>query len=288
MTQEGSNVSEQWLSAAATAGDSLVYVGSGCRRGATGFAFRDGLVVTTARAVSGRDRLEVSQGEHVSEARVVGYDAATDIAVLRPEAPTGKGPAWSARDAGLGLRLLSATRPGRAVRVRLALVSQLGEAWHSLRGGRVERYVELDLAPEPGFSGGLAFDSDGLAVGMSSAGLLRGVSLLLEKPTIDRVVGAIVQHGRVRRGYLGVGTQAVRLPDPHGTGLLVSSVQPGSAAERAGLLIGDVLLELGGARLVDASALRAALEDGEGQAAPLALVRAGTRLVVDVTPGERS
>ncbi|MDF3070344.1 MAG: hypothetical protein K0R38_5945 [Polyangiaceae bacterium] len=280
--------SERWVSAAAAAGDALVHVSAPCRRGATGHIYSaDGVVVTTARAVAGREQLEVVQGERESMARVVGYDAATDIGVARLDAPFGGPPVWSSEPLPLGAQVLSATRPGRSVRVRLGLVAQLGDAWHTHRGGRVERYVETDLAPEPGFSGGLAFGAQSRAVGMTSAGLLRGVPLLLEKQTLDRVVSAILQQGRVRRGYLGVGTQAVRLGDAE-RGLLVSSVQPGSAAERAGLLIGDVLLELGGAALRDAGALQAALEDAEGQTLALALRRGGQKLSVDVAPGVRS
>lgn len=290
MTQADREPSDPWVSAAAAAGETLVHVSAPCRRGATGSIFSaDGLVLTTARAVAGRERLEVIQGERESAAQVVGYDVATDVGVARLETPFGGPPAWASEPLPLGALVLSATRPGRAVRVRLGLVSQVGDAWHSLRGGRVERYVETDVAVEPGFSGGLAFDARSRAVGMSSAGLLRGVPLLLEKPTLDRVVAAILEHGRVRRGYLGVGTQAVRLPEPEArTGLLVSSVQPGSAAERAGLLIGDVLLELGGAALRDAGALQAALEDAEGRALSLTLLRAGQKQTLDVTPGARS
>jgi S1-C subfamily serine protease len=290
MTEAAQGLSELLVSAASAAGDALVHVSAPCRRGASGSVFSaDGVIVTTARAVAGRDDLEVVQGELESSAKVVGFDAATDIGVVRVDAPFGKPPAWATEPARLGALVLTASRPGRAVRVRLGVVSQLGEAWHSQRGGRIERYVETDLAPEPGFSGGLGFDAQGRALGMSSAGLLRGVPLLLEKPTLDRVVSAILAHGRVRRGYLGVGTQAVRLPEPtQPRGLLVSSVQPGSAAERSGLLIGDVLLALGGASLRDAGALQAALEDAEGQTLPLALLRAGQNLTVDVTPGARS
>jgi S1-C subfamily serine protease len=233
------------------------------------------------------------QGAQSVEAEVVGFDVATDLGVVRPATPLGKAPRWSDAPARLGALVLSGSRPGRAVRVRLGVVSQVGDVWHTQRGGRVERYVETDLALEPGFSGGIGFDAAGLALGMSSAGLLRGVPLLLEKPTLDRVVSALLAHGRVRRGYLGVGTQAVRLPDAaatsagQATGLLVSSVQVGSAAERAQLLLGDVLLALGSARLTDASALQAALEDAEGQTLPLSLLRAGQPQVVDATPGAR-
>jgi S1-C subfamily serine protease len=235
----------------------------------------------------------VVQGEHAAQAQVVGFDAATDIGVARLAAPLGKAPTWTSASLNLGSLLLSGSRPGRAARVRLGVVSQLGEAWHTLRGGRIERYIETDLSLEPGFSGGLGFDAEGHAVGMSSAGLLRGVPLLLDKSTLDRIVSALLAEGRVRRGYLGVGTQAVRLPDAAVTsagqaaGLLVASVQAGSAAERAGLLLGDVLLSLGSARLGDAGALQAALEAAEGQTFALSLLRAGQPLVVDVTPGAR-
>jgi len=267
-----------------------VHVSAPCRRGATASIFSDdGVILTTARAVAGREKLEVVQGDHSTVAQVVGYDLATDIGVARAETPIGKAPPWADEPLKLGALVLSSSRPGRAARVRLGVVSQLGDAWHSLRGGRIERYVETDHTPEPGFSGGLGFDAQGRAVGMSSAGLLRGVALLLEKPTLDRIVTALLGHGRVRRGYLGVGTQAVRLPDPaQASGLLVASVQPGSAAERAGLVIGDVLLALGGAPLRDAGALQAALEDAEGRTLTLQLLRGGQPLTVDVTPGVRS
>jgi S1-C subfamily serine protease len=294
MTQATTDLSELLVSAAEAAEQSLVHVSAHCRRGASGSVFNDeGVILTTARALAGRERLEIVQGEQSAEAKVIGFDAATDLGVARTEAPFGKAPRWASAPARLGALVLSSSRPGRATRVRLGVVSQVGDAWHTFRGGRVERYVETDLAPEPGFSGGLGFDAQGAALGMSSAGLLRGVPLLLEKPTLDRIVTAILAHGRVRRGYLGVGTQAVRLPDAaaasagQASGLLVSSVQAGSPAERAQLLLGDVLLTLGAARLTDAGALQAALEDAEGQTLPLGLLRAGQPLLVDATPGAR-
>jgi serine protease Do len=288
-------LSDSFSAAADQANQALVHLASSCRRGASASVLSDdGVILTTARAVAGRDRIEVSQGELTSEARVVGYDAATDIGVVRADAPIGRAPSFSDAPALLGSLVLAATRPGRAPRVRLGVVSQLGDAWHTPRGGRIERYVETDVGPEPGFSGGLAFGADGRALGMLSAGLLRGVPLVIEKPTLDRVVAALLAHGRVRRGYLGVGTHAVRLPDAvagsagQRSGLLVSSVQPDSGAARAGLMLGDTLLTLAQARLTDAQALQAALEDVEGQTLPLTLLRAGQSLTVDVTPGVKS
>ena len=295
MLTDTMSFSEAWVAAAERADSALVHVSADCRRGASGSVWSDeGLIVTTARAVVGRERLELIQGDTRVAGKVVGYDAATVLGLVRSDTPLGKAPAWSAEPVKLGALLLAGSRPGRAARVRLGLVSQVGSAWHTQRGGRVERYIETNLAPEPGFSGGLMFDAAGRAAGINSAGLLRGVPLVLEKATLDRVVTALLVNGRVQRGYLGVGTQAVRLPDAvvravgQRTGLLVSSVQAGSAAEAAGLLLGDVLLKLGDALLTDAAALQAALEDAEAQKLALGVLRAGQVLTVDVTPGARS
>jgi len=287
--------SNLWIDVAEKAQAALVHVSAGCRRGATGSVLGGpGVVVTTARALAGRQQLEVTQGDAETSAEVVGVDWATDIGILRPANPIGTAPALRDQPVRLGEQVLVGSRPGRAARVRAGLVSQIGDSWHSPRGGRVERYVELDVSAEPGFSGGLVFDVQGNAVGLSAAGLLRGVPLVLEKATLDRVLSELLAHGRVRRGYLGVGTQAVRLPDAlreqlgQPAGLLVTSVQPGSAAERAGLLIGDVLLELEGTRLRGPSTLLSALENAEGRTLPLRVLRAGQQLDVDVTPGARA
>lgn len=286
--------SETLVRAAERADRALVHVAASCRRGATGSLYDpDGVVVTTARAVAGQSRVEVAQGEQTVQAVVVGFDWATDVGVLRLESPLGEAPEWATTPLALGTAVLGASRPGRTTRVRLGIVSQVGPAFHTPRGGRVARYVETDLTPEPGFSGGLGFDLEGRALGMSSAGILRGVPLLLEKPTLDRIVGALLSHGRVQRGYLGVGSQAVRLPPAlavssgQSFGLLVSSVQPDSAAERAGIALGDVLLALGPTQLSGVSVLQAALEDTEGQTLPLRLLRASQALSVDVTLGAR-
>jgi len=285
-------LSDALASAAEVAGRALVQVGGHCRRRASGSLYdASGVVLTTARAVAGLDSVDIISGASTVTGAVAGYDLATDIGLVKIDADLGSGPVWSDAPPRLGAIALAASRPGRGVRVRLGVVSQVGESWHTPRGGRIERYVETSVAPEPGFSGGLSFDVDGRVVGMHSAALLRGVPVLLEKSTISRITSAILADGRVKRGYLGVGTQAVRLPAPvasgQGVGLLVSSVQPGSAADRAGLMLGDVLLTFRGAVLSHATALQAALEDAEDTALPLTLLRAGKLEQLEVTPGAR-
>jgi S1-C subfamily serine protease len=103
----------------------------------------------------------------------------------------------------------------------------------------------------PGFSGGALINTEGQVLGMNTSAL-RGVSLTIPVSTIDRIVESLRTHGKVRRGYLGVGIQPVRLPEAladeldQRTGLLLTSVEPGSAADHGGLSLGDTLLSFDG------------------------------------------
>src|SRR5688572_5101310 len=112
MTQ-ANHVFDSFSVAAEQASHTLVHLAAACRRGASASIYNDdGVLITTARAVAGRDRLEVSQGERIGEAQVVGYDAATDIGVARADTPLGKAPTFSDEPARLGSLMLAASRPG--------------------------------------------------------------------------------------------------------------------------------------------------------------------------------
>ena len=114
----------------------------------------------------------------------------------------------------------------------------------------MDRYPQTDTVMYPGFPGGPLVDTRGRFVGLNSSALLRGVSITVPAPTLSRLVGELLEHGRVRRAYLGVGAQPTRLPDAlakelaQEIGLLVS-VEPASAAEKGGLFLGDTLVSLG-------------------------------------------
>ena len=135
----------------------------------------------------------------------------------------------------------------------------------------------------------------GELIGLNNGRLSRGVLLTLPAAGVGRIVEALVAHGRVPRAHLGVAIQAVRLPKPlaealgRESGLIVMSVQPGSAAERAGLLLGDVLLALGGRPLARVGDLHGALgEVTLGAELSLQLVRGGDRRQLSVPAEERS
>jgi S1-C subfamily serine protease len=120
------------------------------------------------------------------------------------------------------------------------------------------------------------------------------MSLTIPVSTIGVVVDALVEHGRVRRGYLGVGAQTVRLPDrlagdlDQASGLLLASVEPGAPAEKAGLLQGDILLALDGQQLRRMQDLLAALGgDRVGKTVSVQIVRAGQTQERSAVVGER-
>lgn len=276
---------------------SVVRVEGRRRSAASGVAWSaDGLVVASHHAVDVEDDIPVGLPDGRSVAgRVVGRDAGSDLVLLRVEAQGLVPPRWSELPAPRpGELVLSLSRPGRSARARLGIVSAVAGEWRTPSGARFESYLESDIALHPGFSGGLLLSADGAALGVNSAGLLRGSALSVPGAVVRRVVEALLSHGRIRRGYLGIGTQTVALPQPlresagQGSGLIVLSVQPDSPAARGGLLLGDVLLRAGDDALTHPGALVPSLDaDRVGRELKLRLLRAGEARDVALVVGER-
>jgi S1-C subfamily serine protease len=289
-------VSDSLAGAVEAAGASVVRV-SGGRRPFTGVVWSpDGIVLTVERAVRRDDEITVGLAdERELPATVAGRDPSTDLAVLRVGASGLPTLSWRDQD---GLRVgqlaLALGRPGRTVRARLGILSAVGPEWQLPGGSRIDRYIESDIEPAPGMSGGPLLDSDGQAIGVNTAGLRRGVVLTLPAATLRRVTETLLAHGRVRRGYLGLAAQPVRLPAGleqtagQRAGLLLHGVEPGSPAERAGLLVGDLVLAFGGRPVQRPDELMALLtEDRIGTTETVRLVRAGQLREAQVTIGDR-
>ena len=164
----------------------------------------------------------------------------------------------------------------------------MGGEWRTWQGGRVERFVRLDLAIYDGFSGGPLVEAGGKVLGLNTSGLSRAMALALPASTVDRVTDQLLATGRVRRGYLGLAVQPVRLPEPLDLGLVVVKLESGGPAEAAGLLLGDILTALDGRELADPGDILAAL-GGErvGKAVEVRVLRGGEPRTIAVTVGER-
>lgn len=114
----------------------------------------------------------------------------------------------------MGHFALSLGRPGANVRATMGIISALGKAWRTPAGGPVDRYLQTDTVMYPGFSGGPLVDAQGRFIGLNTSALVRGVSITVPAPTLERVVRDLQEHGSVRRDYLGVGAQPTRLRSP--------------------------------------------------------------------------
>ncbi len=279
------------------AAPSLVRVEGRRRTASSGVVWSaDGVIVASHHAVDAEDEVPVglSDGRTVA-ARVVGRDPGSDLALLRVEPQGLVPPRWAeGRAARPGEIVLGLSRPGRSARARLGIVSAFASEWRAPSGARLEGYLESDIPLHPGFSGGLLLAADGAALGVNSAGLLRGASLAVPAAAVRRVALALLADGRIRHGYLGIGTQTVALSQElrssagQGAGLIVLSVQPGSPAAHAGLLLGDVLLRVGDDSLTHPGALVPSLDaDHVGRELKLRLLRAGESREMTIVVGER-
>lgn len=295
MTAELPALSEALANTVASVGKGVVRVEGRGRLSASGVVWTQDGVIVTANHVLERDdniRIGLSNGESAGAA-LIGRDPTTDLAALRAEVD-GLNPPGLSEPEGLrvGNIVLALGRPGHTVQATLGIVSALGEYWRTPAGGRIGRWLQTDLVMLPGFSGGPLVDSLGNVVGMNTSALLRGVNVAVPIPTIRAVVEELLAYGRIRRGHLGVSFQLVRLPEgvqlDQETGLLVASVEKGSAAEQGGLLLGDTLVAVNGESVRHPDDLMRLLgSDSVGTNALLLILRAGEVRELSLIIGER-
>jgi S1-C subfamily serine protease len=291
------SLSDDLAGAADRAAASVVAIHARRRIPSSGVVWRPGVIVTASHTLH-RDEditLTLPSGDKVP-ATLGGRDPTTDIAILRTDATV---PAATI-DAGDALRVgqlvLALGRPGPSLTAALGIVSALGGEWRTWHGGRIDRFVRLDLAIYDGFSGGPLVDGSGRVLGINTSALSRSAALTIPASTVTRVSEQLLATGHVRRGYIGVAGQPVRLPDDlvkslkltQELGLLVVNVEPGAPAHKAGLLLGDVIITLDDQPVGDTAELLAALSaDRIGTEIKLGIIRGGRRESVRATVGER-
>ena len=265
----------------------------------SGVVYRVDLVVTTSRAVEEETAQVGTADGRTLSATLVGHDPATDLAVLRLEETEGAGlePAtWAETDAlKVGQTVFRVGRPGDELRVTKGILGGLGGVWHTAWGGRLDARVYTDAATFRGFSGGPLVTLNGEVLGLNTAALNRAGDAVVPSATLKRVMSALLEHGRVRRGYLGLGGQSVRLPADirerlgQRAGLLVVSIEGEGPALSAGLVLGDILLKFGGAAVYRPEHLLAGLDETQvGKAVEVELLRGGELQSLSVTIGERT
>lgn len=288
--------SDDMAAQVAAMGEVTVRVEGRRRMPATGIVWSpDGVILSAHHAVTRDEHIRVGLPDGaVVPAALVGRDPSTDVAVLRAEADGLSVPQWN-EELAVGNIVLALGRPGSTVQATLGIISAVGGEWRTPAGGYVARYVQTDVVMYPGFSGGPLIDASGHVLGMNASALVRGISVTLPVQTLRHTVEALLEHGHIQRGYLGVGLQPVRLPAGlagqlgQETGLLILSVEPGSPAEAGGLLLGDVIVAIEDTPIRHMDDLHAELSVPHiGKAVAVKIVRGGEVVSnIQVTIGTR-
>ncbi|HKA70157.1 MAG TPA: trypsin-like peptidase domain-containing protein, partial [Xanthobacteraceae bacterium] len=260
--------SEAVSSVVETVGPAVVRVdrgGSGRNRdrGGTGSGVvisPDGLVLTNAHVVNGAHDIRLTDTEgRTTEARLLGIDPDTDLALLRADAARSLAFALLGNSKALrrGQLAIAIGNPlGFESTVTAGVISALGRSLRATTGRMIEDLIQTDAALNPGNSGGPLVSSRGEVIGINTAVIMgaQGICFAVASNTAQHVLGEIIRHGRVRRAHIGVAAQTAPVPRRHAlaagidnrSGALLTAVQPGGPADRAGLLSHDLAVRLDG------------------------------------------
>src|SRR2546427_7846991 len=286
--------SDELAAAAAQAGPSVVTVYARRRIPSSGIYWRDGVVVTAEHRIRREDEIKVAlpDGKRVA-GQLAGRDPGTDLAVLKLESGKPQVPQFG-DPAHLKLAnfvlALGRTRAGDLV-ASSGIIGGIGGEWRTWRGGRIDQSIRLALELYPGFSGGPLVSAEGKVLGVNTSGLGGGRPITIPVATVNRTVDELLEKGYIARPYLGIAMQPVRIPEslaaklkssPSG-GLMVLHVEASGPADKAGIVLGDVIVELEGNPALDIENIRELLASAKiGDSLRTTVLRAGAPVELSV------
>jgi S1-C subfamily serine protease len=300
MSSELIELSNALAHATDRAAASAVAIHTESRGSSSGVIWRAGVIVTSEYALRRDEEIRVTLPDgSVALATLVGRDPSTDLAVLKC-AETGTavaefGDVASIKPGSLAL-VVGRTRASGPV-AALGVVSLVAPERRTWTGASLAPYIRLDVSLQPTAVGGVVIDAHGSAVGIATPRFARFGAIAVPAPVVNAVVNTLLQKGRIPHGYLGVGLQPVRLPDAlrqslqHGekTAAIVLEVEPEGPAHKAGIVIGDIFVSLGGYAVARLEDVHSQLH-GSAIGKPLALkfVRGGAVQEASLVVAERS
>jgi S1-C subfamily serine protease len=262
----------------------------------------DGLILTNSHVAGAASRIEVTTADGQDlHARLVGDDPDTDLALIRIDEPATLPSAQLGDSKRLkrGQLVIAIGNPlGFESTVTTGVVSALGRSLRSRNGRLIDDVIQTDAALNPGNSGGPLVSSRGEVVGINTAVIMgaQGICFAVAANTASFVLGELVRHGRVRRAFIGIAAQQTAIPPlrrraaglAQDRAVMISTVEPDSAAERAGLRPGDIIVALDSVTIAGADDLvRALTGDKIGRSVAFDVLRGTERLTVAAVPRER-
>jgi S1-C subfamily serine protease len=291
-------LSEQIASTVEQAAQSIVSVHARPRFDSSGVHWSPEIVVTADHALRRDEGIRVTAPDGSKlEADLVGRDPGTDLAVLRvkglaiPVASQDENPATTP-----GNIVLAIGRSKDSAVAAFGVISNISGPSQTWRGGRLDQVVRLDLSLHPAGAGGAVVGASGMLLGIATPALSRVSVFAIPLSTVTRVTDNLLAHGRVPRGYLGVGLQPIAIPEhlrsklnlANSVGLIAISVENEGPAGQAGMSIGDVLLELGGRAMQRTENVQEVLSsESVGKKVVARILRGGNPVELEITIAER-
>ncbi len=287
------------LSAAVERAGAFTLLVDGRRRyPASGIVYAADLVLTADHVITREENISVAAADgNPLAASVAGRDPGSDLAVLRVSGAALKPASLAQGLPKVGALVLAVGRPTKAgMQASWGIVTAIGGPTRTGRGGLLEEYIQTETVSYPGFSGGPLINTEGELLGLNTSGLGRGTAVTIPAKSAWRIADALAKHGSVKRGYLGVRTQTVEIPEAsrkqlkreQDQGLLVVWLEEGGPAEKAGILVGDILVGVGGQAVGDPDDLFVALNsEMVGKSTPVEVLRGGKATTLTVMVGER-
>ena len=268
--------SDQLAGLVASVAPGVVQV-QGHRAPISGVVHSEDIVLTNARALGGEDGLHVRTGDgRALEAELHGWDPATGLAALRVK-DLGTPPVVVAEETPRvgGLAVAVARSWSNNVTASAGIIAIVGGPLRTGRRRSIDEVIRTTAPMHDGFAGGAFCDASGRVAGIATAAQIRGLGVIIPARIAWSTAAAILEHGRMRRGYLGVAGQPARMGDRRG--VLVADVREGSPAAAAGLLVGDIIVALDGQQVESPEDLLDALSgDRIGRVITIEILRGGS------------
>ncbi len=289
------DVSNALADAVERAAPAVVQV-QGRRRPASGLVYAPDVVLTTVRALGRDDGIRVRNAAGaVFDAELAGWDPTTALAVLRVAGLSGTPAPISGAPPRVGHLAVAVARSwSNVVTASAGIVSVIGGPLPTGRRRAIDQVIRTTAPMHDGFAGGAFLDTGGSLIGVATASAIRGLGVVIPTAIAWRAAASLLEHGTLKRGFLGIAGQPVRLPEAQRpttgseTALIVVGVTDGSPASAAGVLVGDVMIAFDGHRVESPEALLDLLTgDRVGRAVELELLRGGAATKVSVVVGER-
>lgn len=288
------DISTQLADIVDAASPSVVQVRAG-GRAASGVVYQPGLVLTTGRVVGRAEQAEVRAADgRVHAAEITGWDPASRLVLLKvPDLPTAPLSAGALPRVG-SIAVALGRSFSNSLTATAGLVSVIGGPLPTGPRRQLEQVIRISAPVHDGFAGGAVLGADGVLIGVATAAAIRGLAVVIPAGIAWNAAATMVERAGARRGYLGIAAQPVRVPERQRAGtagdaaLLVVGVKDDSPAAQAGLLVGDVLVALDSVTLGSPEDLVDLLAgDRVGRALTMRVLRGGSPVDVQVTPGER-